>query len=97
MGTTERVSDGGPLAAEGRPTGLLPDAYKLGATSIAQQLFYGHSAGGIGTYTRSAVPQGSSVSYWHAALCFAQKQAVGPAYRDRVLWSPHQTNRGHYL
>ena len=57
--------------------------------------FYSHFAGGIGAYTRLAVPQGSSVCYWHAALCFARKQAARTVYRDRGLWSPLRSSRGH--
>ena len=64
-------------------------------TCLSRAKVYGHFAGGAGACTRLAVPQGSSVCYWHAALCFAQKQAARPVYRDRGLWSPLRSSRGH--
>ena len=64
-------------------------------TCLSRAKVYGHFAGGAGACTRLAVPQGSSICYWHAALCFAQKQAARPVYRDRGLWSPLRSSRGH--
>ena len=46
---------------------------------LSSAVYYGHVAGGIGASTRSAVPQVSSVCYWHASpLCC---QSVSTRYR----------------